>query len=165
MACASDLMRAEDAYLTVLRGGRLDVSLEEGELLLRADEGMLRFRSLPPVAVSDLAGTRWVLESLVTGGTASSSVGGPAVLELRDDGTVAGSTGCREFTGTWKTFGDEVRFPDFGFDAGVQCPAELAAQDGHVVGVLEGGFTVSIDGDVLDAGADDGTGLVYRAAR
>lgn len=163
MACTSDLMTAEEAYLTVLRGGRLDVSLEEGELVLRADEGTLRFRSLPPVAVSDLVDTRWVLESLVTGGTVSSTAVGAAVLELRSDGTVAGSTGCRRFTGTWDTFGDEVRFPDFGFDAVVECPVELASQDAVVVSVLEG-FTVSIDGDVLTA-TGGGTTLVYRAAR
>ena len=163
MGCAPDLMAAEAAYLEVLRASRFDVRLEGEQLVLEADRGVLRFQPLPPVPVRELVGTRWALETLVTGEVASSTVGEPAVLELRDDGTVTGSTGCREFTGTWDTFGDEVRFPDFGSETVVECPAELAEQDGQVFSVLGDGFSVAIDGDVLTVTDRQGSSLVYRA--
>jgi hypothetical protein len=43
-----------------------------------------------------------------------------------------------------------------------ECPADLAEQDGHIVGVLEG-FRASIDGQQLTLTGDGGEGLIYRA--
>lgn len=80
--------------------------------MLIGDGVRLRFTPVQPVPESELSGTRWVLETLLDGETAASTLGEPAVLRLREDGTFEGSTGCRTLTGTWTPSGDGVQFPD-----------------------------------------------------
>ncbi len=43
------------------------------------------------------------------------------------------------------------------------CPAELSAQDDHVVSVIGDGFIPTIEGDLLTLMDPGGIGLVYRA--
>lgn len=161
MGCAPAVMAAESAYLAAL--GAVDTVVRDGAALVLTGGGVeLRFGPVPPVPVSELVGTRWTLETLLEGGTASSTVGEPATLELSDDGTLTGSTGCRDLTGRFVIEGGVVRFPDF--SAGMEgCPAEVAAQDELVVTVLGDGFQVSIEGDRLTVNDPDGRGLVYLA--
>jgi heat shock protein HslJ len=161
MGCEPDVMAAESAYLAAL--GAVDSAVADGEDLLLTGDGVeLRFTPVAPVPEDELLGTRWTLETVVDGETASSTVGGPATLELSADGSLSGSTGCRELTGRFAVEGDEVRLTEL--SAGPQdCPADVAAQDRHVVTVLGDGFRVSVDGDRLTVGEPDGRGLVYRA--
>ena len=49
--------------------------------------------------------------------------------------------------GPYLVAGDEIETPNLRADG--DCPVELERQDGHVIGVLEGGFTVAIEGDRL----------------
>lgn len=162
MGCEPDLMDAEAAYLEALavvnRAG-----MDEGFLTLTGPDVELRFRTLPPVPTSELVGTRWVLETLLDGEVASSTLGEPAELELSDDGTLTGSTGCRELTGAWTVQGDLVHLTDL--DAGTdECPRNVRPQDAQVVEVLGDGFQVQIAGDSLTLTETGGLGLVYRAA-
>ena len=87
--------------------------------------------------------------------------GEPATLELSAEGTLTGSTGCRRLIGRFTIAGDTVRLTDLspGTDS---CPADVAAQDGHVV-TVPGGFQASIDGDRLTLTDPGGRGPVYRA--
>ncbi|TQN41412.1 heat shock protein HslJ [Blastococcus colisei] len=164
MGCEPDVMAAERVYLAAL--GTVDTAVTDGEALVLTGDGVeLRFTRVTPVPESELTGTRWTLETLLDGETASSTVGEPATLELSDDGTLTGSTGstgCRDLTGRFRIEGDVVRLTDL--RAGTEdCPADVAAQDGHVVTVLGDGFQVSVDGDRLTLSDPDGRGLVYRA--
>lgn len=162
MACRPDVMAAERAYLTALAA--VDTATVDGEELVLTGEGVdLRFEPVTPVPEEELLGTRWTLESLVDGGTASSTVGGPATLELSADGSLTGSTGCRELSGRFTVEGDVVRATELSAGTG-DCPAEVEAQDAHVVAVLGDGFRVSVEGDRLTLTAPDGRGLVYRAS-
>ncbi len=86
--------------------------------------------------------------------------GEPATLELRADGTLVGSTGCRSLSGSYTVAGDEVVFTEFSADG--ECPSELQSQDDQVVTVLGDGFTVEIDGDRLTLTSSGSEGLVYR---
>ena len=108
-----------------------------------------------------LEGTRWVLDTLVDGDTASSSQGDPAVLVLRADRTAEASTGCQQVSGTWLLEGDALVVDDLLGSA--TCAPELAAQDAHVTAVLGSSPTPVVEGDRLTLTADDGRGLVYRA--
>ncbi len=100
MACgAGALLEAEGAFHDVLRGGGLQVQVDGGGLVLTSDDGSLTFYRLPEVPTTALSGTPWVLESLVDGGTTSSAVGEPAVLQLRQGGSFTASTGCRSLRG------------------------------------------------------------------
>ena len=163
MACRSDVMESETAYLAAL--GAADTIAREGNtLILAGDATELRFELLPPIPTAELIDTRWELESLISGRTDDSvaSSTAPAELLINSDGTVTGSTGCRELHGEWIEDGDEILFATFGAEG--NCPEELQAQDGHVVGVLGDGFTVEIDGDQLTI-FSRGRGLAYRASR
>lgn len=161
MACAEPAMALEAAYIDALL--RVEAIARRGDELVARGEGVeLAFAFRPPPPTADLVDTGWILESLVTGDVVASPMGEPATLELRGDGRFSGSTGCRSFSGEWIEHGDEIDTPSWGMDGRV-CPAELEAQDRHVVEVIGDGFTVVVDGDRLVISDPSGRGLAYRA--
>ena len=160
MACEPPLMAAEQPYLEVFFAPGLRAAREGPDLVVTSDAGTLRFRPLPPVPVSDVVGTRWVLETVLREDMAGSTVGDPAVLLLDPAGKLSGSTGCRTLTGTWDASGDTLVFPELAADG--ECSADVRGQDDHVIAVLEDA-RVSVDGDRLTLTSRDGQGLVYRA--
>ena len=160
MACAPELMAVEQQYLTVFFAAGLRATVDGDQLLLQSDAGALRFRQLPPPPVSALVGTEWLLETLVDGETATSTVSEP-VLRLGADGGLHATTGCRILTGTWRAHGSTIVVPELRADG--DCPRALAEQDEHIGSVLGDGFRAQVDGDRLTVTARDGWGLVYRA--
>jgi len=162
IGCTPELMDAEAAYLSALEGAD-QAAVTDGYLVLSGDDAGLRFRRMPEVPASDLAGTRWVLETLLEGEVASSTTGSPAVLELADDGTLTASTGCRELSARWSLEGDVVRVSDV-VPATDDCDAEAATQDEQVTAVLSADFRAAVTEDSLTLTGADGRGLVYRDA-
>ena len=161
MACADDVMAAEAAYTQAL--GRVDrLRLDGPGLVLAGPDVELRFEPLPEPPTAELVDTSWVLESVFVGDVAAAPLGDPATLELRSDGTLTGSTGCRSFTGTWIEQGEQIVAPSLAMDA-AECPAVLQSQDSHVVSVVGDGFVPSLEGDLLTLTDPGGVGLVYRA--
>jgi heat shock protein HslJ len=160
MACEPDVMTAERAFLASL--GAVDaVAASEGALLLTGDGIELRFTPVAQVPDSPLEGTRWVLESVIEGQTASSTVR-TAVLALDADRTAEATTGCRTITGTWVVEAGALVVDDLLGDA-APCAPDVERQDAHVTAVLESGPAVGIREDRLTLTTDDGRGLVYRA--
>lgn len=160
MYCVADeVMESEAAYLDAL--ARVESGTRDGDTLtLSGPEVELVFTALPPVPTSDLTGTAWVLDTLVDGDAASSVGGEPATLELAGNGRMAGSTGCRTFTGEWVATGDEIQVTSLAMEG--ECSPGLEAQDDHVIGVLSR-FTATVDGGTLTLSSSGGLGLVYRA--
>lgn len=159
MGCEPDVMAAETAYLTAL--GIVGTIARDGDdLVLTGDDVELRFRPVPPVPTSPLAGTDWVLETLIDGEVAS-SVMGRSTLRLEDDGTFAATTACTTLTGRWQPTGDRIEFPEASGESR-DCPPEARAQDEHELAVLGGGFRATVEADRLTLLVDDGRGLVYR---
>jgi len=161
MACEAPAMTAEAAYMAALVRVR-EIVRDGDELVARGDEVELRFAGLPPPPTADLVGTTWVLETVLVGDVAASPVGEPAKLELNEDGTFTGSTGCRGFSGDWIEQGDQIQAPSLAMDD-TTCPAELSDQDDHIVSVIGDGFIPTIDGELLTLMDPGGIGLVYRA--
>jgi len=163
MACQEDVMASEAAYLAAL--ARVESATRSANgLILSGPQVELRFALVPPVPDAALVGNAWVLDSLITRDAVSSTLGKEATLELGDDGTLSGSTGCRDFTGRYTISGDEVQVPELVTDDRA-CQADLAAQDDHVLSVIADGFTVQIEGDRLTLTATrGGLGLSYLAA-
>jgi heat shock protein HslJ len=160
MACEEPVMQSEAAYLAAL--ARVTAARQDGEALVLLGDGVeLRFERLQPPPTAEIVGTDWILESLVMGDAVASTIGEPAMLVLRDDGTLAGFTGCRTFEGRYVVSGDEVEFTDFALDG--ECAGGPADQDAHIVDVLEGGFRASADGQMLTLAGDGNVGLIYRA--
>ncbi len=158
MGCEPGVMDSEAAFLAVL-GEPLTYAVSGDELTISHSGGELVFARVKPVQTADLLDTRWRLETLIRGDTAI-SVRGEATLRVGSDGSVAGSTGCRTFSGEHVIDADSVLFSTFSM-AGA-CPADLADQDGHIVNVLGDGFTAAIEGDRLTVTSRGAEGLVYR---
>lgn len=163
MACfPPEVMDSEQQYLKALAS--VDhVELTNDGLVLRGPDTELSFELLEPVPTSDLIGTLWVLDGLTQGDTVTSPMASadPATLELFDDGTFVGSTGCRDISGSYEVIGAEVQFTDWGAEG--ECGSELQAQDSRVISGLEGGFRVEIDGNRLTTRVSGDEGLIYRA--
>lgn len=163
MGCRRDVMKAEDAYISALPAIET-IQRNKDRLTLTGRKSELRYELEPPIPTADLVGTRWELESLIYGtgedGVATSVE--PAYLLLKEDGTVAGTSGCRDLYGEWTESGDEISFTTFG--AKGSCPKSLQEQDGHVVAVLGDGFTVEIEENRLSVISPGDLGLDYRAA-
>jgi len=159
MGCQADIQASEGAYVAALFEVS-DWSVQDSQLTLTGQGVSLVFDPVADVPTAAIVGTNWVLESLVSGEAVSSVSGDPTLL-LSEDGTVAGTTGCRELSGTWVVGGGEIFFPDF--SASGDCTDELRAQDGLIVTVLGDGFVAEVVGDRLEVADASGEGLVYRS--
>ncbi|MGZ8563761.1 MAG: META domain-containing protein [Candidatus Limnocylindria bacterium] len=159
MGCAEPIMALEAAYLDGL--SRVDTARRDADQLrLTGPATELDFTLLQPTPDADPVGTRWRLESLITGDSVS-SVFGEATLILAEDGTVSGSTGCRSFRGSYTLEGDELAIADLVVDLRA-CDDQSAGQDSQVLGLLEGPLRVTVSGDRLTL-MDGANGLDYRA--
>lgn len=159
MGCDPAIMEAEAAYIEAL--GDVTHWARTGGTLTLSGEGVeLTYETVPPEADAALVGTSWRLDGLVDGDAVSSTIGDPATLELRDDGTLSGTTGCRTFEARYEVDGDAVSVAELVNDDRA-CP-DLAVQDEHVLSVVGEGFSYAIEGRQLSL-HDGGLGLVYLA--
>ena len=163
MACEEDLMTSEAAYLAALPEVEA-AERNENTLMLSGPAVELRFILLPPIADAQLVGPAWLLDSLISGEAVSSTMGDEATLELTEDGTLSGSTGCRSFTGRYVIDGSEVQVTELQTDDRA-CPDNLQAQDDHVLRVVGDRFSVAIESNRLTLSASGGIGLGYTTAR
>lgn len=160
MGCEDAVMAAEAAYTAALSA--VDSIGRDGQDLVLSGPGVeLRFTALAPPPTAEVTDTNWVLDTVFVGDVASSTVGEPATLELRSDGTMTGSTGCRSFTGQWVEQGEQIVATTLAMD-GTECPADLAGQDDHVVSVIGDGFVPTVTENLLTLTDPGGVGLVYR---
>ena len=163
MACSpAEVMESEREFLVALMAVD-EIELTNDGLTLRGSQAELLFQPLEPVPMSDLIGTVWILDGLVDGDTVMSPTAGAekATLQLSEDGTFVGSTGCRDISGSYQMTGAEVQFTDWGAEG--ECNAELEEQDSRVISGLEGGFRVEIEGDRMTTWVAGDEGLLYRA--
>lgn len=89
MACGDfdqgGVMESESIYMEAFV--IIDTSARDGDTLtLSGPEAELVFHLLPPVPTSELTGTVWVLDSLISGEATSNTRGPKATLELFSDG-------------------------------------------------------------------------------
>lgn len=159
MGCDEATMALESAYLAAL-AEVTTADRAESSLLLEGPGVELTFALDVPEPDAALVGTAWSLESMVTG-DAVSSVLGSATLVLEEDGTLRGSTGCRDFTARYELSGADLRVSDLAVDQ-VECAEGIVSQDAHVLGTFEGEVQLSIEGGRLSISGID-RGLDYLA--
>jgi heat shock protein HslJ len=166
MGCEPDVMAVEQAFLAALQA--VD-SYEVADGLYVAAAGTptgFRLTRQAVVADAELVGTTWVLDTVISSGAASNSAAmATAYLVFDAAGTLEGSTGCRRLTGVWILDGSVLSTPELAAvddpSVGV-CSPEQQRLDGIVIGVVESGTTVQVDGDRLTLTAPGGEGLSYR---
>lgn len=161
MACQDDrAMASEAAYLAALP--RVTGAERDGDgLVLTGTDVELRFTRIPPVANAELVGPLWSLDSLISGQVASTVLAAPT-LQLKADGTLTASTGCRDLTGRYTVSGNTVKVTLDPYDL-IACAEPMGSQDVHVMKVIGagGGFKIAIQANSMTATAGD-LGLGYR---
>jgi len=161
MACSpEETMTSESAYLEALTRASVVTTIDDN-LTLTGEDVELVFTQLPPVPTADLTNTVWVLDGLIEGDVMSTVLGERATLELFTDGSMLGSTGCRNLHGRYVVSGAEVLLNELAAEG--ECPQELQAQDSLVVTVLGDGFRASVEADILTLTSAGNLGLSYRA--
>jgi heat shock protein HslJ len=160
IGCAAPVMASETAYLQAL--GRIgEVGALDGRLVLSGGGAQLTFVRLEEAPLDEIVDRTWVLESLTRDGVTTPAVGDRATIEIRSDGTLAGSTGSRVLTGRYILRGDEILATELRAD-GDDPPPALARQDEHIVGVIGDGFTAAVQDGQLVLTSTGNVGLVYR---
>ena len=116
-------------------------------------------------AVPQLAGTGWVLESYAgPDGSVAAEAGSGASMVFGDDGSVAGSTGCNRFAGTFTQQGADLTV-DLGPMTLMACTSKaLTAQETAVTAGLAAtrSMAAGTDGAIELLDQAGGTLLTYR---
>lgn len=165
MACEPGVMERESRFLAAL--GLVSVFSLDGErLTLATADGItsIDLAAFTPEPDRPLAGTTWVLSTLIDGDTASSVVAGTAPQLVIDDaaGTISGDTGCNGFAGTLSVEGPALSVGGLTATE-IACEPVVMAQESFVFDVLRAAAAWEIDGPVLRLSAPDGRALEYRA--
>ncbi|MFD3880970.1 META domain-containing protein [Streptomyces microflavus] len=165
MACDETTEKAEKAALAAM-DGEVTAKLSGEKLTLTTEGG-------DTIALSEekpagLVGTRWAVNTLLSGETATSV---PADLPKErvphltfgEDGTVHGNSGCNSFHGEAAVEGSTI---DFGPPAGTRkmCPEAEMEVERAVLAALDGPATYTIKGSTLTVTSKDGKGIGATAA-
>jgi heat shock protein HslJ len=161
MACDEPLM-AQDTWVAAFVGGAA-VTLSGDTLTLQHAEVTM---TLTDREVADpdrpLAGTRWILDGMVTGDAVSSVPAGVTAALTIANGQIQVESGCN-------TGSASVTSTDTTLTIGtlrqttMACQPDAMAVERAVTAVLSGEIAYAIDADVLTLTAD-GAGLMLRAA-
>ncbi|MFF8843623.1 META domain-containing protein [Streptomyces sp. NPDC015127] len=163
MACDKKIQGFEDT-LRAAFSGKLKAKLTDGRLTLTSEKGdAIALNAERP---APLVGTRWTVDSLVSGGTATSLPAGSegkAHLTIAKDGTVGGSLGCNRFSSTAKVSGDSITFGRLASTRKL-CPGPEMDLEREMVKVLEQGTVkYEVKHRALTLTASNGKGLAAFA--
>ena len=160
MLCEEPVMAVETAFMQAM--ARVRAAARDGEALLLTGDGVaLRFLPLAPPPMGEIVGAVWTLESTAADEVTTAAQGDPATLTYAADGTITGSTGCRDFTGRWVEAAGSLIATELAMDDSV-CPPDLQTQDGRVTEVV-GESRPAIEDGRLVLTARGGTQATFRA--
>jgi heat shock protein HslJ len=112
-----------------------------------------------------LVGTKWQVDTVVSGDTAGSMPSEvPVVITFADDGTLTVSNGCAGLAGSYEVAGDEITFGELAAtktEGNGKCPA-LAPP--NLSGTLKGTLRYTIEANrlTLSGAGDDGIGAIAQ---
>jgi heat shock protein HslJ len=109
-----------------------------------------------------LDGTKWLLQSVVTGQTASHTVGSEKAFLTISGERITGSTGCNDFQGMIARTGNKFTLGELSVTL-VGCTGDVAKLEQSVLAVLKGELTYTIEANRLQLRAADGNGLDLTA--
>lgn len=170
MACDKAVQDFEDAFLKAFTGklqaklgdrdGAAATDIGLGRLTLTTSGGdTLALSESPP---APLKGTKWSVETLLDGKTASSlpaGVKGRPHLTIAPDGSATGNLGCNNFTATVKAEGDKLTFDALAVTRRM-CTTLQNGLEQKLYGTLGSGpVTYRIEDRRLTVTAQDGSGF------
>ena len=105
-----------------------------------------------------LDGTKWSLETVIAGETASHSVGSEMAHLTISGERVTGSTGCNDLQGIVARTGNKLTFGELSVTLKA-CTGDAAALEKAVLAALKGEVTYSIEANRLKLRTPDGNGI------
>jgi len=159
MGCEPAVTELEQLYLRSV-GPIATFVVDDAALTWKTPNATWVFSRVPPTPDTLLIGTNWILNGVLYefGGMSAMGIEAGRIV-FADDGTITGSTSCRDISGTWILDGDTVNIADVTITG--DCTGALAKVDEIVARVLNEGFSGSIDGNRLSARPSDNLGLDY----
>lgn len=144
----------QDEPTWTLAADKLTVSKGETELVLQNRETAQPDKQLD--------GTKWTLESVIAGQTASHPAGaGGAHLTISGE-RIVGATGCNDFEGIAAHTAGKLTLGELTVTA-VGCLGDRGKLEKDVLAVLHGELTYTIEANRLQLRAADGNGLDFTA--
>ncbi|MBT2507347.1 META domain-containing protein [Streptomyces sp. ISL-98] len=165
MACAKDIQKFEENLQRTFRGA-LKAKVTDDKLTLTTTKGdTIALTAEKPDAAAPLVGTKWRVESLLDGDTATSlpkDVAGKANLVFGKDGSVGGNLGCNNVTGQAKVSGSTLTFSKIATTRKM-CPPKIMETERALLKILDGEVKYELRDRTLTLTAEDGNGLDARA--
>lgn len=165
MGCPPETAES-DAWTTALLSAGPSWSLDGDTLTLTSDAATVTLQDKKVVTPDrPVEGTTWIVTSLVTPSAVSTSTAletSAPELTIAADGSVTGSTGCNRMTGNAEVADTTVTFTPMAATM-MACPEDVAEIERHVLAVLDGEVTYTVDADTLTLRKPDGTGLILTA--
>jgi heat shock protein HslJ len=165
MACPGPLMDQEIGFMTSFQsaatyeisGDTLTMSNADGEVVVT-------FVESEPLS---LTGINWIANGVNNGrgGVQSIIIGNEITAVFSEDGSLSGSAGCNNYSGTYEVDGENISIgPLVTTRMACEEPEGTMEQESEYLAALETVSTWSIDGDVLDLRTSEGARAVsYNA--
>lgn len=162
IGCDASLVALEHVFLTSF-GPTASYEFVGSDLIWTSPTAVWVFERVPEIPDPPLVGTMWVLNSIMDdmGGMSAEGIDSGWIV-FAPDGTVTGSTSCRDFTARWEPDVARTRVFDVVLDG--ECDGPMAAVDTAVAEVLNAGFEGVITKNQLVAQPTDVLGLRFVAA-
>ena len=164
MACSPrSVLKQEDRFMKAL--GTVDEYLiSNRQLILRNKKGVeLVFRPRAKDKNRALINTEWKLETIITGGLASSTVRNSSISALFDGKKVSGSAGCNNYSSSYTIDGESLKLSKMSFTE-KRCSGEaLRKQEGVVLSIIKNVTKYRITGSRLSLETGDGRRLDFHA--
>lgn len=163
MGCPPDRMQA-DEWLRSFLDAEPTWELSGDDLVLAAGDQVVTLvdREVvdPPLP---LIGTTWIVDTLISGESASSVPVGVTASFVIADGQISGNGGCNSFGGSATVDGATVTIGALNSTM-MACEGDAGTTEAAVFAVLQGAVTVEIVGSSLRLTGTDGAGLQATAA-
>jgi heat shock protein HslJ len=153
----------QDEWLATFLAGKPSWKLDGDTLVVTSESKELTMRDRE-VAEPDLPlrGTRWTVESLIDGQTASSVPQGTSAWLTFGPKSVELHPGCNQGSADYELAGDTIRFGPV-LTTRMACEPEAMALEQAVLAVLDGTVTYEIDSNTLTLHHPSGKALQLRA--
>lgn len=155
MACAPDIMKLADAFMTALTSARSYRISSHQLQLLGADAKVLATFSAQS---QSLAGTSWHVTSINNGKDAVVSLvpGSSVTMDFATGGKVAGSGGCNNYTTTYTQDGGKLTFAPAAATRRMCVASGVMEQEHAFFKALETAATARMEGNQLELRTADG---------
>ena len=165
IACPEPVMEQEFGFLSSLQSAstfeilvdRLTLSNAAGDIVVTFVEG-------EPL---NLTGTRWIANGVNNGrgGVQSVVIGNEITALFTEDGSISGSAGCNNYSGTYGVDGENISFgPLVANERFCEEPQGTMEQEQEYLAALGTVATWNIDGDLLDLRTAEGSRAVSYTA-